>query len=84
MKGDPTMDPMADPPGEANQEALRLFIRTDPSLHGGGFTFRDGKWMVWLAVARGTDTSERVDDFRGYEIAWEDSGPFHGLGTDER
>ncbi|MEV6824997.1 hypothetical protein [Amycolatopsis sp. NPDC051102] len=64
-------------PAEEDQEALRLYVRRDPTLHGGGFTFRDGEWLIWLAVAKGEDTAQRPREFRGYRIAWEDSGPFY-------
>jgi hypothetical protein len=77
-------DPMAEFPSAENIELLQDFVRSDPSLHGGGFTFRDGEWVVWLAVARGESTAGRPREFRGYRIAWEDSGPFYGLSGPEQ
>lgn len=38
-----TPDPMADPPGQADQAALRELVHRDADLQGGGFTFRDGE-----------------------------------------
>jgi hypothetical protein len=76
-----TPDPMADPPGEADQAAVRELVHRDADLHGGGFTFRDGEWLVWLAVARGESAEGRPAEFRGYRIAWEATGPFHAEAT---
>ena len=68
-------DPAAEP-SEEQRRVLRSTIHLDRELQGGGFTLRDGKWMIWLAVVKGQDTTGRPRTLMGYPVVYEDSGPF--------
>ncbi|WP_158632682.1 hypothetical protein [Amycolatopsis sp. WAC 01416] len=64
------------PPTDEDRAQLARELRPDPAVHGFGFAYRDGEWIVWVALAP-EDRSERPARIGDYRVVYEHSGPFH-------